>query len=79
MLRLLNPDLRYLLTRLHSECEWPDDGRFLGLVLRKFGEQNVTEALRRVDRAAPVSAAYFYGIVRNVASEYLTAEQAGMS
>ena len=69
VLSYLNPDLRYLLTRLHSECGWTDNGRFLGLVLRKFGEANVTEALRRVDRAAPVSERYFYGICRNVAGE----------
>lgn len=73
MWQMLNSDFRYLRTNLPHDCGWSDDGRFLGFVLRKFGEQNVTEGLRRIHRQAPVSAAYFYGVVKNVA------EQAGMS
>ena len=68
-LRNLNPDIRYLLTRLPTQSEWHGDARYVAFVLQQFGEATLLEALRRVDRTTAVSKAYFWGICRNVAKD----------
>ena len=67
--QMLNPDFRYLITKVPSQSEWHGDAKWLAFVLRQFGEKNVTEALRRIDRTTAVSKAYFWGICRNVVKE----------
>ena len=65
---LMGHDLRYLLTRVPTECEWSDDARWVGFVIRNFGQVVVTEALRRVHGTC-TTRPYFYGVCRNVAAE----------
>ena len=62
----LNPDFRYLITKVPSQSEWYGDAKYVAFVLRQFGEKNVTEALRRIDRTTAVSKRYFYGICKAV-------------